>query len=312
MKWTEIKIITSSQYEDIVTDIFYEAGANGLAIEDPDDILDLKKRESDWDFIESSIMDIDKGKIVIKAYFPCTDDFADTLETIQEKLETTPKIEGKKPYGKLKTTEIEDTDYSENWKQYFKPFKIGENIVIKPTWEDYKGNGEDLIIEIDPGMAFGTGSHETTSMCISALEKYLKPGMEVFDIGCGSGILSVVAAKLGASKVMAIDLDHMCIQTSKENVKINHVKDIVKVEKGNLLDNVEGKANIIVANIIAEVIVNMAGDLQEYLNPNGIFIASGIIEEKIPMVEDKLLDNNFEILEMQVLNGWALIVARRG
>ena len=312
MKWTEIKIITSSEYEDIVTDILYEAGANGLAIEDPDDILDLKKRESDWDFIENSLIDIDRGKIVIKAYFPCSDDFTYILESIKDKVEITPKIEGKTPYGKLKAREIEDTDYSENWKQYFKPFKIGDNIVIKPTWEEYKANEEDLIIEIDPGMAFGTGSHETTSMCISALEKHLKSGMEVFDVGCGSGILSIVAAKLGARNVTAVDLDELCIKASKDNVQINQVMDIVKVEKGNLLDTIESRADIVVANIIAEVIVEIVGDLEKFLNPNGLFIASGIIEEKIPMVEEILLDNDFEILEIEALNDWSLIVAKRG
>ena len=312
MKWTEVKVITSSEYEDIVTDILYEAGANGLAIEDPDDILDLKKRETDWDFIDESLMDLDTGKIVIKAYYPCTDSFNETLEVIKEKVEKTPQSRGMKAYGKLKTKELEDTDYSENWKQYFKTFKIGKNIVIKPTWENYEAEVNYLLIEIDPGMAFGTGGHETTSMCISALEKYLSLGMEVYDIGCGSGILSIVSAKLGAKKVTAIDLDEMSIKATKDNLALNQVEDIVSVEKGNLLDKLEGKVDLVVANIVAEVIVELVKNLDKYIKPNGIFITSGIIEEKIPMVEEILLDNNFTILEIESLNDWSLIVARKG
>lgn len=312
MKWTEVKVITSSEYEDLVTDILYEAGANGLAIEDPDDILDLKKRETDWDFIESSLMGMDTGKIIIKAYFPCTKDFITTLESIRKRIEKTPKLLGKIPYGKLKTKELDDIDYSENWKQYFKTFKIGEKIVIKPTWEDYEAKENELIIEIDPGMAFGTGNHETTSMCIAALEKYLKEDMTVFDIGCGSGILSIISAKLGAKKVTAIDLDEMSVKASKENVKLNKVEDVVKIEKGDLLSTIEDKADLVVANIVAEVIVEMVKDLDKYIKPNGIFITSGIIEEKIPMVEEVLLDNNFSILEVEGLNDWSLIIAKRG
>lgn len=312
MKWTEVKIITSSEYEDIVTNILYEAGANGLAIEDPDDILDLKKRETDWDFIESSLMDMDSEKIVIKAYFPCTDDFIHTLESIRDKIEKTPKLLGGKPYGKLKTKELENVDYSENWKKHFKLFKIGKNIVIKPTWEDYEKEEDDLIIEIDPGMAFGTGNHETTSMCITAIEKYMEEDFEVYDIGCGSGILSIVAAKLGANKVTAIDLDEVSVRVSEENIRLNDVEDKVQVLKGDLLDKIEGEADLIVANIVAEVIVEMVKDLDQYIKPGGILITSGIIEEKIPMVEEVLLDNNFEILEIEGQNDWSLIVGRRG
>lgn len=312
MRWTEVKIITASEHEDIVTDILYNSGANGLAIEDPDDILDLKKREKDWDFIEPTIMDVEKGTIVLKAYFPCTDDFPRILESIQNKVENTPKELGSKPYGKVKTTELDDEDYSENWKQYFKTFKIGDNIVIKPTWEDYQGSDEDLIIELDPGMAFGTGDHETTSMCIKALEKYLEKGMEVYDVGCGSGILSIVSAKLGAGKVSAIDLDELSVKTSKENIKNNNVEDIVNVVKGNLLDKIDGKSDLIIANIVAEVIVEITKDLDKYLKTGGLFITSGIIEDKITMVEEALLDKNFKILEVRTLNDWALIIARRG
>lgn len=312
MKWTEVKVITSSEFEDIVTDILYEAGANGLAIEDPDDILDLKKRETDWDFIDNSLIDMETGNIVIKAYFPCSDDFTHVLKSIKERIETTPKQLGYKPYGKLKTKELDDTDYSENWKQYFKTLKIGSKIVVKPTWEEYEKNEDDIVIEIDPGMAFGTGSHETTSMCIEALDKYMSQGMEVFDIGCGSGILSIVSAKLGAEKVTAIDLDQMSVKASRENVEHNQVQDIVNVERGNLLDKIYGKADLIVANIVAEVIVEIIKDLNDYIKPNGIFITSGIIQEKIPMVEEVLLDNNFSILEIEGINDWSLIVARRG
>lgn len=180
---------------------------------------------------------------------------------------------------------VDDEDFAETWKKYYKPIKIGNRILIKPSWEEYTLDENDILIELDPGMAFGTGTHETTAMCTEALEKYVKPEDIVYDIGCGSGILSIVAAKLGAKKVVGVDLDELCVKVSNENIVLNHVKQIVEIKKGNLLDVVEGKANIIVSNIIAEIIASMTKDLKHYLVDNGIFITSGIIIEKIPLVE---------------------------
>jgi ribosomal protein L11 methyltransferase len=296
-------VITSPENEDIVSDILYDAGATGLAIEDPRDIMELSKDSTDWDFVDPSLMKIDLDKISIKAYFSESQKLNSVIDFVKKEME--------KVQGEIVFSEIDEKDWAESWKKYYKPRRIGTNIVIKPTWESIDEKEGDLVIELDPGMAFGTGTHETTMMCIESLEKFMNNGDKVYDIGCGSGILSIAAAKLGASDIVAVDLDPDCIKVSNENILKNKVEDKIQAIQGNLLDVVEDKADVIVSNIIAEIIVKMSKDLREYLVDNGIFIASGIILEKIKLVEDSLVENGFEILEIRKLGEWACIVARK-
>lgn len=309
MKWLEVQIKTTAENEEIVSEILYKYGATGLAIEDPNDIVEFSKNVKDWDFIDSSLTDNPSEGILIKAYYSLENGIMDQVELIREEIEIFPINKSEKPYGQISTFEVDDSDWSDNWKKYFSTLTIGDHIIIKPSWEPYEEKDGDIVIVLDPGMAFGTGTHETTKMCAEALNKYEKPDSIVFDIGCGSGILSIVAAKLGAKKVTAIDLDEMCIKVSLENVENNNVKDTVDVKLGNLLDVIEGKADIIVANIVAEVIVEITGYLKKYLEPNGLFISSGIIVEKISLVKDALITNGFNIIEVNENNGWASIVA---
>ncbi len=303
MKWTEIMVITSSENEDIISDILYEVGATGLAIEDPKDILELSKDSRDWDFVDPSLIELDLDKISIKAYFSESQDLEHIIDCVKKGLEG---IE-----CELEFNEVDEKDWAESWKQYYKPRRIGEKIVIKPTWESIDEKEGDLVIELDPGMAFGTGTHETTIMCIEALEKFIHDGDKVYDIGCGSGILSIAAAKLGASNVVAVDLDPTCIRVSNENILKNQVEDRVQAIQGNLLDVVEDKVDIIVSNIIAEIIAGMAVDLRDYLVDDGIFIASGIILEKIKLVEEALIENGFKLIKTHELGEWACIIARK-
>lgn len=312
MKWIEVQVKTTSEMEELVSEILYNAGATGLAIEDPQDILDFSKGEKDWDFIDSNLMNFDIEGILIKAYFSESEELIEKIDLIKDSIEKAPVLLGKEPIGEVILNEIDDNDWAEAWKKYYKPRRIGEKIVIKPSWEEFEEVEGDLIIELDPGMAFGTGTHETTIMCTEALEDYVKEGSTIYDIGCGSGILSIVGAKLGASKVVGIDLDELCVKVSNENIKINNVEDIVEIKKGNLLDVVKGKANIIVSNIIAEIIVEMTKDLKEFLEEDGIFITSGIIVEKIHLVEKALIDQEFEILDIKKMNDWSCIVAKKG
>lgn len=305
MKWLEVQVKTTPEYEDIVTDILYSSGATGLAIEDPNDIINLKQNETDWDFIDQSLIDLSSDSILIKAYFSEDNGLDQKIDQLRENIENNTNGS----YGEVHITHVDDEDWSENWKKYYKPTKIGSRIVIKPSWEHYEPKDKDIIIELDPGMAFGTGTHESTIMCTEALDSYLKGSPQVFDIGCGSGILSIVAAKLGASKVISTDLDELCVKITKENVNINNVEDIVEVKQGNLLDSISGKANIIVANIIAEIIVDLTKEVREFLHPEGIYITSGIITEKIPMVERTLIENGFKILEIKQMKSWACIIA---
>lgn len=307
MNWTEVQIKTTAELEDLVASVLYDVGATGLAIEDPRDILELSQVEGKWDFVDSSLINVDFDGVLIKAYFAETDDVEGKVEDIKNRIGEDPILSAEK--HEIKINLVDDNDWAESWKKYYKPIKIGERILIKPSWEEYDIEENDILIELDPGMAFGTGTHETTMMCTEALEKYVKSGDIVYDIGCGSGILSIVAAKLGAERVVGVDLDELCVKVSNENINLNHVEKIVEIKKGNLLDVIEGKANIIVSNIIAEIIAGMTKDLKSYLNDDGIFITSGIIVEKIHLVEKALLENGFKILDIKKLNGWACIIA---
>lgn len=302
MKWIEISAILPKENEDIVSAAFYSIGANGLDIEDPKDLVDLSNRKNEWDFFGIDLEGLNLDKISIKAYFSEEEDIKAILSFLKENIE-------EKGFAKITTAEIEDEDYLNNWKKYFKTFRIGRNIVIKPSWEDYEEKEEDIIIDIDPGMAFGTGTHETTSLCIEALEDYVEKGDTVFDIGCGSGILSIVSAKLGAEKVVAIDLDPLCVKTSKENIIKNKLEDKIKVEKGDLLQVLQGKADLIVSNIIAEVILTMTDDIKDYLKVGGRFIASGIILEKKDRVLDSLKYNDFKIEKIKTQGEWVSIIS---
>lgn len=307
MNWTEVQIKTTAELEDLVSSILYDAGATGLAIEDPRDILELSQSEGNWDFVDPSLIDFHYDGVTIKAYFAESEDLENTIQYIRDRIKSNPMFNADEHIVKISV--VNEKDWAESWKKYYKPIKIGENIVIKPSWENYDLDEKDIMIELDPGMAFGTGTHETTAMCTEALEKHIKPGDKVYDIGCGSGILSIVSAKLGASKVIGVDLDEVCVKVSNENVMLNNVEDVVEIRQGNLLDVVNEKANIIVSNIIAEIIAGMTKDLKNYLEDNGIFITSGIIVEKIELVEKALLDNGFKILDIKKKNGWACIIA---
>ena len=195
-------------------------------------------------------------------------------------------------------------------KKYYKPTKVGKKIVVKPSWEDYEKQEGDLIIELDPGMAFGTGTHETTSMCIRELENYVDETKTVFDIGCGSGILAIAAAELGAKEVVAGDLDEVAVKVSKENCEINNVSYKVVVKHGSLFEVVDSKADVIVANIIADIIKILAKDVSKFLKDDGVFISSGIILAKIDEVCQALEENGFEIVKVERLGEWSAIVSK--
>ncbi|NMB09009.1 MAG: 50S ribosomal protein L11 methyltransferase [Tissierellia bacterium] len=309
MTWVEVQIKTNAEFEEMVTNIMYDLGVTGLAIEDPRDILEFEQSKEDWDYIEPDLFNLESDSIVIKAYFPEGEDLADKIELVRENIEINPIKEYGKSLGEVTTLEVYEKDWAEAWKKYYKPTKVGENIVIKPTWEEYEKAKDEIIIELDPGMAFGTGTHETTILCIRALEKYVKENSIVYDIGTGSGILSIAAAKLGAKKVVAVDLDQVCVRVANENIKINKVDSIVEVKKGNLFDVIDSKADLIVSNIIAEVILDMINSLRDYLFDEGIFIASGIINEKVEMVKEALIENGFKILEINKMEEWASIIS---
>lgn len=216
-------------------------------------------------------------------------------------------------FGSLNMTfnDIKEEDWANNWKKYFKPFNVGKKLLIKPTWEECDNKENRIVLEIDPGASFGTGSHETTKMCLIGLEDYMKEGDEVIDVGCGSGILSIAAAKLGCKHVTGVDIDPMCIETSSYLSKINSVSDKFDVFIGDLAEKVDVQADVIVANIFAHIIKRLVPDTKRILKKGGIFISSGIIEETVDTVIESYKENGFEILEVNNMGDWYCVVGKR-
>lgn len=310
MKWHEIKIKTTSDLVEEMSNILYDAGVGGVVIEDPNDINLFNKDETSWDYFDEEIFNFEYEGAIVKGYLPDSEDLLDKIKFIKESVHNIV-IDSENKDGEIVTiAEVYEEDWANAWKQYYKPKKISEKIVVKPTWEEYEAQEGEEIIELDPGMAFGTGTHETTMMCINLLEDYVNRNSIVYDIGCGSGILSIAAAKLGAKKVVGVDLDEVAVKVSKENVKVNSVESIVDIRHGNLMEVVEGKADIIIANIIAEVIKILSRDIKKFMKPDSLFIASGIILDKIDEVANELQVNDLEIITIKKQGEWSAIVSK--
>jgi len=312
LEWLEIKVKTNRESVDLISDIFYNAGITGVVVEDPEEIKRELENISEWECYEDNIFDFQYEGVVVTGYLPISESLNDKITFIKHEIN---KIEGhnsenKDGLGEMTTKWILEENWAENWKKFFKPNKVGRSIVIKPTWEEYIPKDDEIIIDLDPGMAFGTGDHETTSMCINLLEKYLKPGDTVFDIGCGSGILSICAGKLGAKKVIGIDLDELAVKVSKENVILNSLEDVVEIHHGDLTSTLEGKADIVVSNIIAEAIVSLSNDIHRVLKDDGLFIASGIIKDKIDLVSNAFKNNRLRIIEKIEKGEWVAVVSK--
>lgn len=308
-EWVEVKIITKSEAIEPVSGIFYGLDVKGIAIEDPNDILTREQGPLTWDFVDLNILEYGGKAAVVKGYFDKESLKDDIDEYIKNKLNDIKEMGIDIGEGKLIIGSVNEEDWANNWKKYYKPTRIGKSIVVKPIWEEYKKEGNDIVIELDPGMAFGTGTHETTRMCVQALEKYIKHQDMIFDVGTGSGILAIAAAKLGSKEVMAVDLDPVAVDSARQNVSFNDISNI-KVMQGNLLDVVNGKADIVVANIIAEIIILLTDDVKKSLNQGGLFISSGIIRERQEAVMQKLIQSGFEIMEINTDGEWVCIVSK--
>lgn len=305
--WIELTIVTSSQAVEAVSAILYNTDVKGIAIEDSMDVEFEKKNKGGWDYFDENILNIEEGA-VIKAYYKEDEKFNTYLKYVKDSVENLEQFGFDKGKGIVTTLKVNEEDWENNWKKYYKPTKIGEKVVIKPIWEEYKKNPEEIIVELDPGMAFGTGTHETTRMCIESLEKYVREEDVIFDIGTGSGILAITAAKLNAKMVVGVDLDEVAVDSAKKNVGFNDL-DNIKIIHGDLMDVVKGKANVIVANIIADIIIVLSKDVKSFLEKGGYFISSGIIKDRKEEVVSSLKENGFKIKEIKEQGEWVCVVA---
>ena len=312
MKWTEVLIKVDPQAVEAVTDILYGLGAQGVAIDEPVDVQKLREDELYWDYIDEKLLENDTEETKIMAYFSEeATNLPEKIAVIREKIRNLTEFGLSIGSGTVELSNVNQEDWESAWKQYFKPVHVTDRIVVKPEWEEYSPQEGEIVIEIDPGMAFGTGTHETTSMCINQIEKNLKAGDRVIDIGSGSGILSMAAVLLGAEKATGVDLDPVAVRVALENVELNNLQDKIDILHGNLTDVIREKADIVVANIMADIILILLEDVRAFIKDDGLFISSGIIQEKRAAVEARLLEKNFRIVEVETKGEWCAITAQK-
>lgn len=305
MKWVKAEVIFESADPEttaaLITEVFQEFGLQGVIVESPDEDPDL-----DW---AEDALSLPAHHAVI-GFFP--GDFHDA-EQRRRFEEQVGKVHPAKEWEyRIEYSEMDDEDWAESWKAHFHPIRIDDRITVKPTWEDYSPGIGELVIELDPGMAFGTGTHPTTALCIRMIHRWIAPGCCFLDIGTGSGILMIAAAKLGAMRLTGVDSDPVAVGVAESNLRLNRIDPhTYSLINGNLTDAVTGSFDLIVANILSETIRDLIPHIGPRLAEGGIFIASGIIAPKSLMVEETLLRNGFKILEIGSEEDWIAIVARR-
>ncbi|MEH7391458.1 50S ribosomal protein L11 methyltransferase [Bacillus sp. JJ1474] len=311
MKWSEISIHTTNEAVEPISNILHEAGASGVVIEDP---LELKKERKDQfgEIYQLNPLDYPEEGVIVKAYLPVNSFLAETIDGIKEEINNLLLYNIDIGKNDISISEVNEEEWATAWKKYYHPVKISERFTIVPSWEEYTPvSSDELLIELDPGMAFGTGTHPTTVMCIQALERTVKKGDNIIDVGTGSGVLSIAVAMLGAEKVTALDLDEVAVNSARENIELNKVHDIVNVAQNNLLDGITGKADVVVANILAEVILRFTNDVATVVKKDGFFIASGIILQKKQEVKDAMITAGFQIEETIQMEDWVALIGRR-
>ncbi|MBO4837153.1 MAG: 50S ribosomal protein L11 methyltransferase [Clostridia bacterium] len=307
MGWIEITVSTNTQGADIVSEALRRQGAAGTQIIDRSDVPDPSKPNGYWELIDPAMIEEMPENVQVKAWF----ETVEALRGLENILAVLPEMTGL-DLGTLQVTRqgVQEQDWSECWKQYYKPFRAGKHLVIKPSWETWDAGPEDRIIELDPGMAFGTGTHETTAMCVEMIEKHYRSG-SVLDVGTGSGILAIAAARLGARSVLGVDIDPMAVKVARENVEKNGLTDVIDIREGDLvkgLDNV--KCDFAVANILADVIALLAGPLKKHLTPNAVFVCSGILKEREEDVRRVLSDQGYTLFDRLQKGDWVALAAR--
>ncbi len=313
MEWMEVAVHTTTQGADTVSMLLMQNGAAGTAIEDRADVPDPSKPHGYWELIDQSLIDSMPEDVLVKGWLPVDERLYDSVSTLKQQLASLPGLNPGVTLGSLAldTRQVDEQDWAECWKKFYKPFRAGRTLVVKPTWESYAPFPGDKVIEIDPGMAFGTGTHETTGLCLAMLETYVKPGARVMDVGTGSGILAIAAGMLEAAQVLAVDIDPVAVKVAGENVRQNGLEQKVRVLRGDLVKDVrEEPFDLCVANILADVICFLAKPVKEKLKNGGVFLCSGIIREREKDVLDTLAESGYAVVEKQYRGEWVAIAAR--
>ncbi|MGN0704384.1 MAG: 50S ribosomal protein L11 methyltransferase [Lentihominibacter sp.] len=324
MKYIEFRIHASRQGIEQVTAMLMTKGITELSINDPADMEDIlnKKHEYDWDYIDDGLKTDLEREPTVSCYF---EDTPENREKIQQlkiavMMLKSSELEGKYgwdvDFGRLYAEDIivDDEDWKDKWKENFKPTKITDSLVVKPTWEEYDAAEGEIVLQIDPGMAFGTGTHETTSLCLKLMAKYMGDAAadkKVLDVGCGSGILAIAAALQGSRDVLGVEIDEDAVRVAGENVELNNVQDAVRVVQGDLTEGIDFKADIVVANLMADLVIMLSESVMDHLEDGGVFISSGILVEKKDKVSEAVEAAGFEIIEIAEDGEWCAIAAGR-
>jgi len=315
MEWTEVNIFTSTQAIDLICAKLMDIGINGFVIKDSEDFKEfLENKNGQWDYIDDDLMGLSDCETCITVYLPDNSQGAEMFSSIKSMLAELKSQDKENAYGRLVTdfSNIREEDWANNWKQYFKPFKVGEKLAVKPSWEEYSDDDGRIILEIDPASSFGTGQHHTTRLCLEMLEKCVKKGDKVLDMGCGSGILSIASILLGSESSTGVDIAENAVATSIENAEKNNIShEKYRAYAGNILadskfaETIDGKYDIITANIVADVLIAMREYFAGYIKEGGILIISGIIEERTEEVMSAIETAGFKRLNVSVKEGWA-------
>ena len=309
MQWIEVNVAVTHEAVEAVADMLTSIGSKGVAIEDPQLINDLRNSGT-WELCDIPEQENTEA-VTVSAYYADDEKLEKRLAEIDEQLALIEERIGKYRFGNTRFRKVSEQDWANEWKQYFHVTHVGKSLVIKPSWEAYAPKEGEHVIEIDPGMAFGTGTHHTTNMMMERLEKVITPDSTVFDVGTGSGILAIAAAMLGAKSVKAVDIDAVAVRVAKENVADNGLSDQIEVREGDLLHGTEGKADVIIANIIADIVIMLLQDIPQKLNDDGVLLASGIIEERMPDVEAAAQAQGLYVDAVDHRGGWVVMQMKK-
>ncbi|MBE6782074.1 MAG: 50S ribosomal protein L11 methyltransferase [Ruminococcaceae bacterium] len=306
MNWTEISVKVNSEYTEQAAAIANMSVPYGIYIEDYSDLIEQSWEIAHVDLIEQELLNKDRSYSVIHIYISEEDNAVEACEYIKELL-----LASKIPF-EFVSREVNDSDWADGWKKFFKSTKIGNKLVIRPSWENYENTSDRVVLSIDPGAAFGTGTHATTSLCLEILEKYTNNSSRVLDIGCGSGILSIASVLLGATCAVGVDIDAQSVKVAKENAEINNVSDKTRYIVGDLADKITDKYDIICANIVADVIIKLLENVEDYMNDNAVLITSGIIDVRENDVVSAFERFGYQIIEKHTKDNWCAFVLMKG
>jgi len=314
MNWTEVNIYTTTAGIDILSVSLMSLGIRGFVIQDSSDFNDfLQDKEGKWDYIDEDLMGLSECETKITVYIPENSQGAEMLVSLKSEINRLADLDKNSEYGRLEIamSNVKEEDWANNWKQYFKPLKVGKKLLIKPSWEEYENTENRLILEIDPASSFGTGQHNTTRLCMEFMEDVVKPNDKILDLGCGSGILSIAGILLGAESVVAVDIEENSVKTTIENFEKNNISsEKYTAYCGNVVvdetisDKLGTGFDLITANIVADVLIAMSSLFKKYLRQNGTLIVSGIIEERKDEVINAITEIGFSLVDEKEKDDW--------